>query len=104
MEGRSWDGVLIGWCTGGHVEFTVLFEEIVMMYFKAKKLSQLMKIMFSTGPDNLVETVSRNFPVSLERQHTEREICNLMILFDALYGSRSFSPVPNIVSETYGLI
>ena len=33
------------------------------MCCKVKKLQSQMKIMFSTGPDNLVETVSRNFPV-----------------------------------------
>ena len=27
LQTRSWDGVLVGWCTRGHVEFTVLFEK-----------------------------------------------------------------------------
>ncbi|KAI9746650.1 MAG: hypothetical protein M1818_000364 [Claussenomyces sp. TS43310] len=62
LKGRSWDGILIGWCIRGHVEFTVLFEEVVAMCCEVMKSAPQTKIMFCTGPDNLVETVSRNFP------------------------------------------
>jgi len=61
LTGRNWDGVLIGWCLRGHIEFTVLFEEIVQLCFEVMKSTPEMKIMFGTGQDNLVETVSRNF-------------------------------------------
>ncbi|RDW56377.1 hypothetical protein BP6252_14172 [Coleophoma cylindrospora] len=63
LQARSWDGVLVGWCTRGHVEFTVLFEQIVGMIVKQAVLQPHLKIMFSTGPDNLVETTIRNFPI-----------------------------------------
>jgi hypothetical protein len=67
LESRRWDGVLIGWCVRGHAEFTELFEEIVgvCVRYVAKEKGEKTetKIMFSTGPNNLVETVVRNFPV-----------------------------------------
>lgn len=60
LEARRWNGVLIGWCIRGSKEFTDLFEEVLAMVTSAAPAA---KIMFSTGPDNLVETVLRNFPV-----------------------------------------
>jgi hypothetical protein len=63
LEERSWDGLLLGWCVRGHVEFTLLFEELVTLCCEVQKSAPQMKIMFPTGPDNLVETVARNFPV-----------------------------------------
>ena len=66
LEGRSWDGVLLGWCVRGHVEFTLLFEELVTLCCEVQKSVPQMKIMFSTGPDNLVETVARNYPAEKE--------------------------------------
>lgn len=63
LEERPWDGVLLGWCVRGHVEFTLLFEELITLCCEVQKSALQMKIMFSTGPDNLVETVARNFPV-----------------------------------------
>ena len=63
LEERLWDGVILGWCVRGHVEFTVLFEKLIELCFDVKLRTPRMKIMFSTGPDNLVETALRNFPV-----------------------------------------
>ncbi|TVY82629.1 hypothetical protein LSUE1_G002681 [Lachnellula suecica] len=63
LVGRSWDGVILGWCIRGHVEFTLLFEEVVAVCCDVKKSAPEMKIMFSTGGDNIVETVARNFPM-----------------------------------------
>lgn len=63
LEGRSWDGIILGWCIRGHVEFTTLFEKVVVTCFEVMRLTPHTKIMFCTGPDNLVETVLRNFPV-----------------------------------------
>ncbi|RDW58425.1 hypothetical protein BP5796_12355 [Coleophoma crateriformis] len=62
LQARSWDGVLVGWCTRGHVEFTVLFEQIVAVIVQQVILQPQLKIMFSSGADNLVETTVRNFP------------------------------------------
>lgn len=61
LKGRYWDGIIVGWCTRGHVEFTLLFEEIVARCCEVMKSAPQTKMMFSTGPDNLVETVARNF-------------------------------------------
>ncbi|MCJ1311528.1 hypothetical protein MMC25_005201 [Agyrium rufum] len=58
---RPWDGIVIGWCLRGHVEFTDLFEQVIATCVDATRSAPQTKIMFSTGPDNLVETVERNF-------------------------------------------
>ncbi|TVY88095.1 hypothetical protein LAWI1_G007537 [Lachnellula willkommii] len=65
LERRSWDGIILGWCIRGHVEFTLLFEEVHSVCCEAVKVAPRTKIMFTTGPDNLVETVVRNFPVEV---------------------------------------
>ncbi|KAH7310838.1 hypothetical protein B0I35DRAFT_439778 [Stachybotrys elegans] len=64
LQEKNWDGVLVGWCLRGHVEFTVLFERIVGILVDQAKVQPDMNIMFSSGPDNLVETTVRNFPKS----------------------------------------
>ncbi|KAL3425817.1 hypothetical protein PVAG01_02608 [Phlyctema vagabunda] len=63
LEKTSWDGVVIGWCVRGHVEFTLLFEELVALCCERMRSAPRMRLMFSTGQDKLVETVVRNFPV-----------------------------------------
>jgi hypothetical protein len=63
LQTRSCDGVLVGWCTRGHVEFTVLFEKIVTTIVRQAILQPELKVMFSAGPENLVETTVRNFAV-----------------------------------------
>ncbi|KAK9242319.1 hypothetical protein V1506DRAFT_547943 [Lipomyces tetrasporus] len=63
LQTRSWDGVIVGWRMRGHVEFTVLFEKMVAMIVKLAILQPELKIMFCAGPDDLVETTIRNFPV-----------------------------------------
>ncbi|KAJ8104407.1 hypothetical protein POJ06DRAFT_235349 [Lipomyces tetrasporus] len=63
LQTRSWDGVIVGWCMRGHVEFTVLFEKMVAMIVRLAILQPELKIMFCAGPDDLVETTIRNFPV-----------------------------------------
>lgn len=64
LGSREWDGVVVGWCTRGHVEFTELFESVVAVCVE-EKCARLpgLKLMFNTGPENLVEPVVRNFPV-----------------------------------------
>lgn len=58
LEGRNWDGVILGWCVRGHVEFTDFFEDLVRLVVNSGQKN----LMFSTGQDNLVETVVRNYP------------------------------------------
>jgi hypothetical protein len=43
------------------VEFTVLFEKIVTTIVRQAILQPELKVMFSAGPENLVETTVRNF-------------------------------------------
>ncbi|TVY39610.1 hypothetical protein LOCC1_G005831 [Lachnellula occidentalis] len=59
---RTWDGIIIGWCIRGNVEFTLLFEQV---HSACCEVAPRAKIMFSTGSDNLVETVVRNFPMKI---------------------------------------
>lgn len=54
---KKWDGVIVGWCIRGNVEHTELFEKVVQMCYGADGR----KLMFSKGPDDLVNTVRRNF-------------------------------------------
>ena len=62
IKSDRWDGLLVGWCLRGHVEFTELFEEVVSACVDEVKSSPDTKIMFCSGPDNLFETTVRNFP------------------------------------------
>lgn len=63
MKGRAWDGIIVGWCIRGHVEFTTLFEKIIAVLVGQTHAQPDLKIMFSTGPDDLVQTTIRNFSV-----------------------------------------
>lgn len=64
LQERAWDGVIVGWCIRGHVpEFTVLFEKIIAVLARQVSVQPELKIMFPLGPDDLVETTIRNFPV-----------------------------------------
>lgn len=62
LQNRSWDGVIVGWCVRGDVEFTVLFEKIVDVITRQLILQPELKVMFCAGPDDLVQTTVRNFP------------------------------------------
>lgn len=59
LHQRDWDGVLIGWCIRGKVQYSILFENIIHL---CRDLPEKTKIMFCTGPDDLVESTLRNFP------------------------------------------
>ena len=63
LQQRLWNGIIIGWCLRGTSKFTVLFEQVVMVCLEGRQPDSQTKIMFSTGKDNLVETVVRNFQV-----------------------------------------
>jgi len=61
LQRRNWDGVLVGWCTRGYPERTVLFEQVIAVCVDAMKDGNDMKLLFNTGPEDLVEPVVRNF-------------------------------------------
>jgi len=64
---RTWDGVLIGWCSRGYPERTELFENVVDACAEEIREGKGMKLLFCTGPTNLVEATMRSFPVNLLR-------------------------------------
>jgi hypothetical protein len=63
LRERDWDGVLIGWCSRGNVAHTELFESLVGAVVEEQKVKPGLKLVFNTGPENLVEPALRNFPM-----------------------------------------
>ena len=63
LKNHNWDGIVLGWCVRGHAEFTVLFERIMNLVAEELRSKQDMKLIFVTGPDNLVEATLRTFPL-----------------------------------------
>ncbi|KAG9228528.1 hypothetical protein BJ875DRAFT_339459, partial [Amylocarpus encephaloides] len=61
LEKQAWGDIILGRCIRGHVESTVLFEEVIELYGEVKREAPKMKFI-ATGSDSLVETVLRNFP------------------------------------------
>lgn len=62
---QSWDGITVGWCTRGNPDRTQLFEEVIeTCVAETAGNGRKTRLMFSTGPENLVETTLRNFPVA----------------------------------------
>lgn len=61
LHERKWDGVLIGWCLRGKPAHTEMFERIIGVCFDELS-SDSTKVMFCTGPDDLVNAVRTNFP------------------------------------------
>lgn len=59
LRARKFDGLLVGWCLRGYTERTEVFEKVVEVCVEEGRGA---KLMFSTGPENLAETVLRNFP------------------------------------------
>lgn len=67
LSKNDWDGVLIGWCLRGHAEFTDLFESVVTVCTqnivkRAKDGEKEPKLLFCTGPEDLVNASLRSFP------------------------------------------
>ena len=62
LDGRNWDGVLIGWCLRGKPAHTEMFERVVEVCHDELRTKPDTKLMFCTGPDDLVKTTRRNFP------------------------------------------
>ncbi|KAJ9610696.1 hypothetical protein H2200_005473 [Cladophialophora chaetospira] len=69
LQEKKWDGVLVGWCSRGNTKFTVLFEKVVNEVVRevvrreqdGSDGDQHLKLMFSDGPDDLVNTTFRAF-------------------------------------------
>lgn len=64
---KDWDGFLLAWCVRGHAEFTELFEAVVAQccdYVAEKRKTSKMepKLIFNSGPQDLVNATLRNFP------------------------------------------
>lgn len=68
LTGRDWDGLIVGWCIRSHPEFTELFELVVtacMDYvFEGRGKGRDPKIMFCSGPGDLVNATLRSFPAT----------------------------------------
>lgn len=67
LEENSWDGLLLGWCVRGHVEFTELFESVVNVCTRnivemARQGRKEPKLLFCIGPEDLVNASVRSFP------------------------------------------
>ncbi|KAJ4248405.1 hypothetical protein NW762_012742 [Fusarium torreyae] len=69
LSQQNWSGIIVGWCTRGHVEFTELFESVVGVcvdYVVQKKQGDVSlkepKLIFCRGPDDIVNVTLRNFP------------------------------------------
>ena len=70
LQGRKWDGVLVGWCTRGNKEFTVLFEKVVGECVREVvrrekgglgERDEGLKLIFNNGADDLVMPTFRAF-------------------------------------------
>jgi hypothetical protein len=62
LAGHTWDGILVGWCIRGKPEHTVIFEGVMAACIEFMRVHPETKVLFCTGPDNLVEATLRNFP------------------------------------------
>lgn len=70
LQEKNWAGVIVGWCTRGNKQFTVLFEKVVnelareLVRREKNGLAEGdagLKLMFCDGPDDLVKTTLRTF-------------------------------------------
>ncbi|KJZ76303.1 hypothetical protein HIM_04385 [Hirsutella minnesotensis 3608] len=67
LSSQQWNGIILGWCVRGHVEFTELFETVVAVCVDhisetRAEVSLEPKLIFCRGPDDLVNATLRNFP------------------------------------------
>jgi hypothetical protein len=63
LRSRHWDGVIVAWCTRGNPSRTELFEDLVEVCVdETRGGDSKTKLIFNTGPDNLVEPILRAFP------------------------------------------
>ena len=57
LNGRTWDGVMIGWGIRGLPEHTELFEELVNIV--VANLKPLPKFIFGLKPDGFIDAIQR---------------------------------------------
>jgi len=57
LQGRTWDGVMIGWGIRGMQEHTELFEKLVNV--ASEDVTPTPKFIFSTNPDGFVDAIQR---------------------------------------------
>ncbi|KAK3074634.1 hypothetical protein LTR53_002779 [Teratosphaeriaceae sp. CCFEE 6253] len=61
LRSRHFDGLLIGWGIRGNQEYTPLFEAVV---HAAKEVTPRTKMLFGNAPDDLYNTLQRNFAIT----------------------------------------
>lgn len=57
LQAEKYDGLLIGYCLRGYPERTAVFERVANVCAEEGKGARLM---FSTGPEDLANTILRN--------------------------------------------
>lgn len=62
IHGQEWDGIMIGWCLRGNQEGAAMFEQVVSVCIGAMRDCPQMKLMFCAGPDDVADSILRNFP------------------------------------------
>ncbi|KAK3067985.1 hypothetical protein LTR53_014794 [Teratosphaeriaceae sp. CCFEE 6253] len=62
LRSQQWDGFLIGWGVRGNKDSTALFEAAVNT---ARKVAPQTTLLFGNAPDDLSNTLQRNFDVSV---------------------------------------
>lgn len=81
---KHWGGIIVGWCTRGHVEFTELFESVVAIcveYIVDRKQgcysAKEPKLVFCRGVEDVVHATVRNsiFPWGIRRAINIRTRC-----------------------------
>ncbi|KAF7195801.1 hypothetical protein HII31_02818 [Pseudocercospora fuligena] len=63
LHEREWDGALVGWCLRGYAERNEIFEQMMSATIEEIDAKRT-KVLFCTGPDNLVEATLRAFPIT----------------------------------------
>ncbi|KAK4622197.1 hypothetical protein CLAFUW4_07444 [Fulvia fulva] len=73
LNARDWAGVLVGWCLRVILDRAEMFEQVVAVCHE-ELAGKETRVMVSTGPDNLVETTLRGFPVEGRRGERSGEL------------------------------
>ncbi|KAH7024747.1 uncharacterized protein B0I36DRAFT_295415 [Microdochium trichocladiopsis] len=75
LKDREWAGIILGWCVRGHAEFTEFFESVTAVCVdhitetSAPAAANRTKLIFCSGPDDLVNASLRNFPMPPSTNH-----------------------------------
>jgi hypothetical protein len=62
LRENDYDGVLLAWCMRGYPERTELFEDVTNVVVDELRAKPKTKLIFNTGPTDIVEPTLRNFP------------------------------------------